>query len=338
MERKGKVAAVLAAGLAIGSWVPGITLTPKTAEFLLYLQTGHVVRCDAAADPEFAESPEPVFPAPTQPPTAPAVQAADPPEEPEVPCFSPADGAGIQMKYLCSLRPDLGQLTAQPLRCRLTGQEPTVLILHTHATESYTQTDADRYTESAAFRTLEQAQNMVSIGDRLTELLEEGGIHVLHDRALHDYPSYNDAYDNARQTTLSYLAQYPSIRLVLDLHRDAAGDIDHQMKTCATVAGSPSAQLMLVMGTEESGQEYPNWQENLSLGLKLYVLLERKNPGICRSVNLRSYRFNQDLSPGALLIEVGAAGNTRQEALTATGALAEAILALSEGTQENSTP
>ena len=110
------------------------------------------------------------------------------------------------------------------------------------------------------------------------------------------------------------------------------------MKTSATVAGKPSAQLMLVMGTNASGQEHPNWQENLSLGLKLQAVLQQKYPGICRPLALRAQRFNQDLSPGALLIEVGAAGNTRQEALTAMEALAEGILALAKGTTADSTP
>ena len=82
----------------------------------------------------------------------------------------------------------------------------------------------------------------------------------------------------------------------------------------------------------------PNWQENLSLGLKLQAVLQQKYPGICRPLTLRAQRFNQDLSPGALLIEVGAAGNTRREALTAMEALAEGILALAKGTTADSTP
>jgi stage II sporulation protein P len=85
---------------------------------------------------------------------------------------------------------------------------------------------------------------------------------------------------------------------------------------------------MLVMGTN-----HDNWEENLSLGVKLHAQLERQAPGIMRKLCLRPQRFNQDLCPGALLVEVGAAGNTRAEALRAAYQLAQAVAALSRGTE-----
>lgn len=305
---------------------------PQVAAWLLYLETGRVARCYSPEEtaPVFAyESPEPDFAGWDQRPSAaPAVESV---------IFSPEDAEQIAVKYSCSLRPDLEALLVKPLDWDLTAVEPTVLILHTHATESYTKSPGETYEESAAFRTLDEAYNMISVGDHLAELLERGGVTVLHDRQLHDYPSYNGSYEDARKTMEDYLAQYPSIRLVLDLHRDASGDLSNQMRTSATVNGKSSAQLMLVMGTDASGQTHPNWQENLSLGLKLYVTLEKKYPGLCRPISLRAQRFNQDESPGALLIEVGAAGNTRPEALTAAEALAEGILTLAKGSTADST-
>ena len=131
----------------------------------------------------------------------------------------------------------------------------------------------------------------------------------------------------------AYLKEYPSICLVLDLHRDASGDINDQMRTKATVNGQASAQLMLVVGSNGTGLKHPDWQKNLALALKLQVQLERQAPGICRNINLRGQRFNQDESPGALLVEVGAAGNTHREALTAVEVLAQAILDLAHGAQ-----
>ena len=172
---------------------------------------------------------------------------------------------------------------------------------------------------------------MVSIGTRVAEILEAGGVKVVHDRSLHDYPSYNTSYNQSRASVQDYLEQYPSIRLVLDLHRDASGDNSNQMTTHATVDGADSAQLMLVVAAGTSARPVPRWQENLALGLKLQVQLERTAPGITRYVNLRSSRFNQDLSPGALLVEVGAAGDTHAQALKAAEVLAEAILALKHG-------
>ena len=125
---------------------------------------------------------------------------------------------------------------------------------------------------------------------------------------------------------------YPSIRLVLDLHRDAADTENGQLRTAVDTGDGQIAQLMLVMGTEEAGLRHPDWEENLSLALKLHATLEGQCPGIMRPLILRSQRFNQDMSPGALLVEVGAAGNTHAEAIAAAEQLAEAIAALAGGT------
>jgi stage II sporulation protein P len=205
------------------------------------------------------------------------------------------------------------------------------LILHTHSTESYTRQGED-YKESSAFRTLDEGYNMISIGARVAQLLEEAGIGVIHDRELHDYPSYNGSYNHARKAILETLAENPGICLVLDLHRDASGDLKNQFRPVVRTEQGDTAQIMLVMGTDAAGLSHPNWQENLSLGLKLQAQLERQTPGITRPMSLRSYRFNQDLTPGSLLIEMGAAGNSHREALRAAEALARAIIALSKGT------
>lgn len=294
---------------------------PDIASFLLYLETGRIVRFSQSSEvlEVFArESPTPDF----------ALEATVPET---LPCFTAEEGSSVKVKYGCSKRPDLGGLIQKPLGWDLSGEEPAVLILHTHATESYTRSMGENYEESAAFRTLDEEYNMISVGDYLGKLLESAGIGVVHDRQLHDYPSYSGSYNHARKSMEAYLAEYPSIKLVLDLHRDASGDNDNQMRTSATVDGVPSAQIMLVVGTDAAGLEHPNWEENLALGLKLHVQMERIAPGICRYVNLRGQRFNQDESPGALLVEVGAAGNTHAEALKATEVLAKGIVALSKG-------
>lgn len=296
---------------------------PQISSFLIYLETGRVVRF-SASDEEVAsvfavESPEPAF----------IADGSD--DTPTIPTFTAADAADIEVRYNCSLRPDLESLITRPLQWDLTGSEPTILILHTHATESYTQSAGEDYRESASFRTLDEGYNMISVGDHLAQLLEEGGITVIHDRTLHDYPSYNGSYSAARKAIKAWMEEYPSIQLVLDIHRDASGDNDNQMKTSATVNGQSSAQLMLVVGTNASGLNHPDWEENMALALKLQVQLERSAEGICRYINLRSQRFNQDLTTGALLIEVGAAGNTHNEALTAAEVLAQGILDLKNG-------
>ena len=304
-------------------WTPLLdTLrSPRVQSFLIYLETGRKVRFSPSLEGKaelVGESPPPQV-----------LQGA------ELPRFSAEDASVLKMTYSCALRPDLEQALTEHLSWNLTGGEPAVLILHTHATESYTKT-GETYSETAAFRTLDEGYNMLSIGDRVAEILSRGGVSVIHDRELHDYPSYNGSYDHARESIEYYLARYPSIGLVLDLHRDASGDLRNQIRPLAQVEGQNCAQLMLVMGTNAAGLRHPNWQENLSLAAKLQVQLERQAPGITRPINLRAQRFNQDLSPGALLVEVGAAGNTHSEALLAAEQLARAVLALARGTARES--
>jgi stage II sporulation protein P len=140
------------------------------------------------------------------------------------------------------------------------------------------------------------------------------------------------AYTNARRSVEAYLQEYPSIRMVLDLHRDAALNPDgSQYATSATVDGVRSAQVMLLAGTDWMGGQHPNWEQNLSLALKLQVLLEQQYPGITRQTMLGSYLYNQDLCTGMLIVEVGTAGNALQEALRAIPPLANAIAALAQG-------
>ena len=120
--------------------------------------------------------------------------------------------------------------------------------------------------------------------------------------------------------------------MVLDIHRDASdGAGGSQLTTSGTVGGQKSAQLMLVAGTDTAGNYFPNWQENLALALKLTALLEQEDPGLTRPVTLREHRFNMDLTPGSLIVEVGAAGDRLEDALLAANAFARAVLQLAEG-------
>ena len=197
-------------------------------------------------------------------------------------------------------------------------------------TESYEK--QAQYTETSPYRTLDTNYNMVSVGARVAEILEAEGIHVIHDRTLHDYPSYNDAYGNARSAITAALAEHPSICLVLDLHRDAAEDENgNQKRSAVTLEGESCARLMMVMGSDKGNLSFPHWEQNLALAVKLQACLEQKHEGLCKPIQLVTSRYNQDLSTGALLIEVGTAGNTHREALAAAEHLAEGILALAGG-------
>lgn len=319
--RTGAAAIALAVVLKIFTSVPLPTKlfnAQSVSRWVIYLETGRILAETVPA----TQATEPT----------PTVIEKEPPEEPRRLSFSPSDGelVNIRSSWDCALTP--WELIMEPLDWDLTGDEPTVLIYHTHAMESYTPQTGEDYTEEVPFRTADLDYNMVSIGTRLAELLENAGISVLHDTTLHDAASYNGSYASSRETVEKYLAQYPSIRLVLDIHRDAAEDgSGHQVATTAETAQGDTARLMLVLGSEAGGLYNPNWQENYALAVKLQAVLEQESPGLCRELHLTDQRYNQDLSPGALLIEVGAAGNSHDEALRAMTPLAEAIAALAKG-------
>ena len=265
---------------------------------------------------------------------APSTEATQPEQSPEsekiLPVFSAGDAANIAINSSFRYDADLAGLLTQPLSWNLTQDGPAVLIVHSHGSESYAPTG--EYGEISPYHTLESDYNMLSVGQYVARLLEAEGITVLHDTTLHDQPSYNDSYSNSRASIQEYLAQYPSIRLVLDLHRDSIEDANGNQVVQTVFAGDQTlAPLMLVVGTDYGGLNHPQWRENLSLALKLQTQLEGLCPGICRKLNLRSQRFNQDLSPGALLIEVGSSGNSRQEALRSAKVLADAIISLAYG-------
>lgn len=291
---------------------------PEVASLVLYLETGRVVKLQLTP-PEETKEPE----------------ATPPTTEPEAqkPVFYPEDADLIQIRYHWDCELDTQAMLLTELEWDLTEAGPQVLILHSHATESYTPTARESYTASGSFRTLDSEHNMLRVGAALEAALEARGIGVIRDTTLHDHPDYTDAYIRSRETVQSYLKAYPSISLVLDLHRDAANlDSGGQLTTHATVNGQNAAQIMLVVGTNAGGRSHPRWEENMALAVKLHAQLEKQYPGLCRPLECRTERFNQDLSTGALLVEIGAAGDTLEEALVTAEALAEIIFSLAFGT------
>lgn len=330
----------------IGSGMFGSTLAvfsqPELASFLIYAESGR--KPDVGDQTMQSLTTEPSS-QPTEPSeelsTEPTVTQPPPtqPTEPELPAvnrvtFTAEDVKYFGMTYGCSKRPNVKRLLTRSLDWDLTGDEPTVLIIHTHGTEAYTKTASTQYQDYGQYRTKDNRYNMVSIGVELTRLLEEGGIKVIHDQTLYDAGDYVDAYANSRTAVRKHLKNHPSIKMVLDLHRDAAENVDgSQWATSATVNGEPSAQLMFVVGTNGNGLNHPYWETNLSVAEKMNVLLEKNASGVTRHIFLRGERFNQDLCTGALIVEVGSAGNTQPQAMNAISVLAEAILELAHGSE-----
>lgn len=191
-------------------------------------------------------------------------------------------------------------------------QGPQVLIVHSHASEAYTMPPGREYVPSGTFRTADCSCNMVRVGDELAAALSAYGISVVHDRTLHDGQSYNDAYENSLASIQSYLAKYPSIVYVLDLHRDAVQDANGTQYKLVTAEDPSAAQVSLIMGVAHDG-----WQDNLRLAIAVQEKLETQSPTLMRPITLLNYRYNQFAAPGSLLVEVGAAGNSLEEALQA---------------------
>lgn len=306
---------------ALGAVVKALS-SPEAVSLMLYLETGRVVK------PALPEIPTQFA---TQLEEDEATVNVQPEEAPALPAFAEDDASLVEVNSVCGYDTDLPALLQQPLSWNLKQEAPTVLILHTHGTESYTKTED--YEESSAYRTLDTGYNVVSVGEELKRVLEAGGVRVIHDTTMHDYPSYSGSYSHARKQIRTYLDENPSIALVLDIHRDSVeNSAGKQVVFTTQFQGQAVARMMMVVGTDANGLTHPKWPQNMALAVKMHALLEKNCPGICRPISFRSQRFNQDLSTGAMLIEVGSAGNTREQALGAVRILGETILELSQGT------
>ena len=173
----------------------------------------------------------------------------------------------------------------------------------------------------------DESFSVVRVGDEIAAVLERAGIRVLHDRTLHDYPQYSGAYDRSLTAVERYLERYPSIVLVLDVHRDAISDsAGTPYKVVSAVAGANAAQMSFVIGTDGGGLSHPHWRENLKLAAAIQQTLCTDYPTLMRPITVRNSRYNQHTTTGSLLVEMGAAGNSLEEALFSARLLGQVIL------------
>lgn len=231
----------------------------------------------------------------------------------------------------------------KPFAAALGTEGPQVLILHTHGSEAYTPVPGtEGIVWSGDYRTTDYRYNVVKVGDEMAEVLGGAGISVLHDRTLYDYPNYTGAYDRALGAIRRYLEKYPSIRFVLDVHRDAIEDGQGNQYKAVSELGDlgTAAQMSLVMGSDGSGLEHPGWLENLRLAAAVQQDVLEHYPTLMRPVLLRNSRYNQHATTGSLLVEVGAAGNSPEEAALSGRLFAErfAAVLLEKGTESGEAP
>lgn len=216
--------------------------------------------------------------------------------------------------------PDLGKVENP-------AEEPQVLIYHTHTTESYSP-HTDWYDEDCPDRSRDCSRNMTAVGDAICNALSERGIASVHDCTVHDYPQYTGAYYRSADTVSAILEKYPSIKLVLDIHRDGIADENGTpVAPAITVNGKSAAQFMIISGCDDKNElDLPNYMENFKTACLVQRAAEAAYPGLARAVLFDYRNYNQHLSIGSLLIEVGSQANTLDEAVY-TGELLGNILA-----------
>ena len=160
----------------------------------------------------------------------------------------------------------------------------------------------------------------------MERVFTELGLTVVHDRTLYDYPKYNGAYDRSAEAVQRYLEQYPSIKIVLDVHRHAlVGEDGTVYKAVTRIDGVDTAQVMLVVGTDGGGAQHPYWIDNLALAVRFQQELVSDYVSLARPIVLRNSSYNQQLSPGYLLVEVGGHGNTLTEAVDGARLFAQSV-------------
>jgi stage II sporulation protein P len=197
------------------------------------------------------------------------------------------------------------------------------LIVHTHTTEGYLLDIKNLNKSGINSYTSDPRYNVVRIGEELKQNLSKNyGIEAIHNGTVHD-SNFNAAYGKSLNTVESILKSYPSIRLVIDLHRDGLGD-NKKLRTAVKINGKSAARVMFVVGTNQN-LNHTSWKENFKLAIKLYDGINELYPGLTRPIDLSYNRYNQHLSNGALIMEVGGDGDTLDEALETTKYLSRVI-------------
>lgn len=246
--------------------------------------------------------------------------------------------SGAQIRNCTDLDNDFAAEQAELLpdiKLDLSSNEPQVLIMHTHACESYLVDGSGYYDSDYTSRTTDASQSVVAVGQRIAEKLAENGICVIHDGTLHDYPYYNGAYSRAEETVTRILDVYPSIKVVLDIHRDGIEESDGTRVAAVTeINGREAAQVMIISAAANDYYDVPDYLENFRFACLLQNGMETANPGITRPILFQYCQYNQHLTTGSLLIEIGSHGNTLEQALY-TGELigesiAQALLSLTD--------
>lgn len=222
---------------------------------------------------------------------------------------------GIQVKNSSSYALDIKKELSEKIGFTIEKTDaPQVLIYHTHTCEGFLDYDTGYYYESFYPRTKDKSRNVCAIGEEITKQLNAAGIKTIHDTTYHDDPSYSGAYYRSTDTVNQYLEKYPSIKVVLDIHRDGIGTDTSRSKPVFTANGKKAAQIMILAGYNyDDSEEFKNWEYNLRFALQLQKQAQQMYPDMVRPMNFGDFVYNEDINTGSLLIEVGADSNTVEE-------------------------
>jgi stage II sporulation protein P len=194
--------------------------------------------------------------------------------------------------------------------------QPQVLIMHTHTTESYEPYERKKFDPTFNYRTTDESKSVVAVGEAIVKQLERAKIGVIHDTTIHDYPSYNGSYNRSAETVKEILDKYPTIKVVLDIHRDAINSSSTTlMQPTVTINGKKAAQVMIISGCDDGTMGMPDYLQNFRLATAFQTQIETDNKGLTRPILFDYRNYNQGLTTGSLLIEVGSHGNTIEQAV-----------------------
>ena len=198
-----------------------------------------------------------------------------------------------------------------------------IVIYHTHTCESYTKTEKYTYKSSGNFRTTDLNYSVARVGEELKKYLDKYDFNVIHNKTYHDYPKYNGSYTKSLET-IEKILKTSKASLVIDLHRDALGS-NSKYAPSVKINGEEAAQLMFVIGTDGGGLKHDKWKKNLKLAIKIQEKANEMYPGLFKPIIVRNSRYNQHVSEGACIIEVGATGNTLEQCLVSMKYLSSVI-------------
>lgn len=217
---------------------------------------------------------------------------------------------GTEIPLLAHLVPPQAvpaSVLSQPLFDRVKkplGSAPLVGIYHTHTSESFMPTSGLSHSPGGT------QGDIVAAGEALAQALEQRGIPAMQNKNVHDYPSFMKAYGASEITARRMLADAPSLQAIFDIHRDAG----KREYVTATIRGQDAARIKIIVATGQPGLAQTHWQENYAFAQLLEERMDQRYPGLSRGIEKTEWRYNQNLHPHALLLEIGSEESSLAEA------------------------